>query len=60
MDWNSQPLDDSRKLAEARHTGWLAGVALRLGVGSLTHNPYEHGSHERLVWDEGFEEGLAD
>lgn len=62
MAWNSLQLADAvspKTLAEARHAGWLAGVALRLGCGAPARNPYERDSEEWLYWDAGFEEGLA-
>ena len=60
---NSQPLAEHlstpETLRRARHAGWLAGVAMRLGCGSLARNPYERESEEWLYWETGFEEGLA-
>lgn len=61
---NSQLLVDEtapRKLAEAHHKGWLAGVALRLGCGSLARNPYDRelAECEWIYWEQGFSEGLA-
>lgn len=49
----------SQKLKEARHKGWLAGVALRLGCGGAPRNPYHRESEEYFHWEVGFEEGLA-
>jgi len=64
MGWNLQQMDDplraSRELKEARHRGWLAGVALRLGCGVPGRNPYEPGTAERLEWNIGFDEGFQD
>jgi hypothetical protein len=48
-----------QKLKEAHHKGWLAGVALRLGCGSMSRNPYERDSEEYLYWNMGFDEGFA-
>lgn len=48
-----------KKLAEARHMGWLVGVALRLGVGKISRNPFDRDSEEWLYWETGCEEGLA-
>jgi hypothetical protein len=47
------------KLSEAKHKGWLAGVALRLVSNVVTRNPYERDSEEWICWEMGFEEGFA-
>jgi hypothetical protein len=49
---------DSKTLSQAKHAGWLAGTAVRLGCDSLAHNPYSRGSEEYIYWNLGFEEGL--
>lgn len=61
MDLSSLPLAEvlARKLAQARHAGWLAGVAMRLDCASVTRNPYKKGSDLALYWEAGFEQGLA-
>lgn len=48
-----------KELKEAQHKGWLAGVALRLGCGGVTRNPYEKGTDVYLEWEVGFDLGFA-
>ena len=62
MASNSRQMADasiSKKLTDAQHAGWLAGVALRLGSNRGVSNPYERGSEQYLYWDAGFEEGFS-
>ena len=51
---------DERAIKEARHKGWLAGVALRLGCGSPGRNPYDRDSNLYLEWNIGFDLGFSD
>lgn len=46
-------------LRHARHQGWLAGVALRLGCGAPKRNPHERGTLIFVEWNIGFDEGFA-
>ena len=46
-------------LRQAQHKGWLAGVALRLGSGSMTRNPYDRHTEEWAFWELGFDLGFA-
>lgn len=67
MCWNSPRLAEAEKPSAANseghkrayHAGWLAGVAMRLGCGSLARNPYERDSEEYLHWNMGFDSGFA-
>lgn len=63
MVWNLPPVVEAtvlpKKLADAHHAGWLAGVAMRLETGSVARNPYEKGTEEHLYWETGFDVGFA-
>lgn len=52
--------ESNRGLKEARHKGWLAGVAYRLDRELSIRNPFVPGSEEYLQWQDGFEEGFKD
>jgi hypothetical protein len=49
---------DAKTLSQAKHAGWLAGTAVRLGCNSSAYNPYAKGSEAHIYWEMGFETGL--